>query len=55
MTIYILFDDCPSEWGNKYIIGVYAKPKDANKELIRLKLRDSYTHQYVKVIRRKLK
>ena len=55
MFVYILYNETPPNWNVATIVGVYDHPKKANKELMRLKLKDAYMWQYLKVIRRKVK
>lgn len=52
--VYILFDACPGEHGDRTNLGVFISRKNANKKLKALKESDAYTYQYVEINRWKI-
>lgn len=54
-TVYILFDDCPSDFGDRRLIAVYSSAQLAKFNMDRFKVTDPYKNQYLTIIPRIVK
>lgn len=56
VNYFAVVNDLPKEFGDVELISVHCRRSDAEAILDRYKgiARDSYSHQYVKIVRRKL-
>lgn len=53
--VHVIFDDCPEQWGDKKIIGVYAEGKAAKDAMLKIKGGDPVSGQYIEVQRWRVK
>lgn len=49
MTLYLIVDDCPEEFGPFQVFGIYRDKKKAKKRLEVLKKKDRFRYQYTDV------
>lgn len=47
--VHVVFDDCPEQWGDKKILGVYAEGRAAKDAMLKIKGGDPVSGQYVEV------
>lgn len=52
MTVYLLVDDRPEEFGGYQLLAIYQHRVKAEKRLASLKKRDAFTYQYCEVLPR---
>lgn len=55
MTVYLLVNNCPHEFGDMSILAVYSNGKAARREFNRLRGIDPYEYQYLEILRRKVR
>jgi hypothetical protein len=53
-TVFIVYDNCPTEFNNPSIVAVYSTRKSAQEFIKLKKIGDAYAHQYLKIIVKKV-
>ena len=54
-TVYVIFNNCPEEWADKEVLGVYRNKRDADREAKIIIGGNSVAMQYVEVQKWRLK
>lgn len=50
LKVYVIVDDCPTEFGEKSLVRVYINREDARYFVRRKKTADAYKHQYYTIV-----
>jgi hypothetical protein len=53
--VYIIFDNCPSDFGEPSILAVYSNKMDAQKFIDSKREEDDYVYQYLTIVRMKVR
>lgn len=49
-TVFILFDDCPKDFGERNIVAVYSSARLAKFNMDKLKVTNHYQNQYLTIV-----